>query len=297
MFLVLAITAAFFAGCYAVYRWRRQVVTTSLSTEDLILPDPPSGARIVGRSPALDLPYGRHKRFGKRTEPPVRYRAISLTPRMLERMNHERRRRGAPPLNREGIKAAVATASTEYVTHGNRQPGTSSDWLTYLILYEVLFDDHKSTYCTGTGGFTVDPNQPFNGAGGEFAGAGASGDWTAAPVTASIAATIVQPESFAPIPMGDQVGDGGGKYSAGDFVGGYGGGGYPQSQPSDPSSSGPGPSYSAPDPSPSSSSSDSSSSSSSSSDSRSSSSSSYDSGSSSSFDSGGSSGGGGGDGS
>lgn len=317
-----AIVAIGFATAFAVRPKRKG---TQLSTENLIVPDPYEGGyrdggtvtprRHVGRHPALDMSYGK--------QAPVRQKTISLTPRMLERMNYERRRRGAPPLNRAGIIAATAVASNT-----QRQPDTSTDWLTYLILYEVLFNDHQSSYCSGTGGVTIDPNQPFNGAGGAFSGAGASGDWMNAPVTASIAADLAKPADFGPIALGGagRFDDSGGpamaptdpKYSAGDFVGGYGivggqgvvggyddgggnGGGNKDPAPSapDPAPSSytdlgqqaatytpdPSPSYSAPDPSPSSDSS------------VSSSSSSYDSGSSSSFDSGGSSGGGGGDGS
>lgn len=178
--------------------------------------------------------------FGKRTLPPVRKPTISLTPRMVERVNTQRKLRGMPPFNRTGIKAAVATASVEQQTYGNRQPSTNNEWLTYLILYQCFLSDHQSHTVGGVGGLTIDPNVPFNGMemGGTFGGAGASGDWTSAPDSVMSAVADVAPQ---PGP-----GDG--------IVNSY------QNNPdysfdtkSDPapSASDPSPSYSAPDPSPS----------------------------------------------
>lgn len=238
-------------------------------------------ARSVGRHPALGAPYARKT-------------AITLTPRDLERINTQRKLRNRPPLNRAGFASAISTASVEERTLANRQPQSSSDWFAYLILYECFFADHQSPTVACGGYVTIDPGQPYNGQGGDYSGAGASGDWTRpdslTALQADVAARPANPET--------------GSYQPGDTVGGYGAlsdpnsfkgssddaprnvadpgpipggdGGYPQSSPA--SSDGPGPSYSAPSPS---------------SDSSSSYSSSSDSSSSSSSDSGSSSGGGG----
>lgn len=178
--------------------------------------------------------------FGKRTLPPVRKPTISLTPRMVERVNTQRKLRGMSPLNRSGFKAAISTASTDT----RPQPSTSSDWLTYLIMYECFFDDHRSPTVGGCGGFTVDPNVPYNGQGGEYSGAGASGNWTSAPdsvmsavadvaptdiyagVAASVAAASVSDSapsySSDPSPSSSSSDSGGG--GGGDAGGGGGGG-------------------------------------------------------------------------
>lgn len=238
--------------------------------------------RAIGRHPGLDAPYG------KRAVPPNAKKIVAITPRQMESVNIKRKLRGYPPLNRKGVQNAISSAWDT----PRREPATSNDWLTYLILYEVFTDDHKSHTCAGTGGFTIDPNQPYNGQGGEFAGAGASGSWTDAPPDVSSAAALIstgshfadnlsEPASFKGSSDNDP------KYSPGDTVSGYGSG----SRSDDPAPT------QAPDPTPSSapSVSDSGSSYSSSSDSSSSSSSSSDSGSSGGGDSGGGGGGGGGD--
>jgi len=136
--------------------------------------------RVLGKHPALGAP------FGKRTVPPVRKPTVTLTPRMIERANVQRRHEGRKPLTREGVKAAIATASTD-----TRQPNTTNDWLTYLILYECFFADHQSHATGGVGGFTIDPNLPYNGQGGEYSGAGASGNWTSASAPTAAVATDI----------------------------------------------------------------------------------------------------------
>lgn len=188
---------------------------------------------------------------------PLPRRNFSFTPRQLSLVNAKRRAAGRAPMNRKGFAAAVAAAPASY-----RQ--SNDDWFTYFLMYEIMFADHSGR--SPDTSITVTPDAPFNGQGGIYGGAGASGDWNAPGDPAGGSGAASDPEA--------------GKYQPGDTVSGY--------AALDPAS--------APDPAPSAPS-DSSSSYSSSSDS-SSSSSSYDSGSSSSSsDSGSSSGGGGGDGS
>jgi hypothetical protein len=129
------------------------------------------------------------RQFGKRIAPPVKLPTIALTPRQIERVNIQRKLRGKPPLNRAGIKNAVAHAWDQ----PRKQPDNSGDWLVYLILYECLLSDHQGHTCAGAGGFTIDPNLPYNGAGGEFAGAGASGDWTSPD---ALRATAAPPDTY-----------------------------------------------------------------------------------------------------
>lgn len=171
--------------------------------------------------------------FGKRPVPPTRKPTITLTPRMMERVNMQRRARGMAPLNRTGFKAAVSIASTDT----RPAPSTSSDWLTYLIMYECFFSDHASHTVGGTGGITIDPNIPYNGQGGEYGGAGASGDWTSAPASVTAAVADVAPtDIYAGV--------------AASIAASAAAAGVSDSTPS--YSSDPAPSYSAPDPSPSS---------------------------------------------
>lgn len=125
--------------------------------------DPVSGERVVGKHPVLAVQYGHGRR-----------RPIALTPRMLEHVNIQRRMRGVKPLNREGFKAAASLATQ---SRYDVQPTNSTEWLTYFILYECLFDDHQASRVSGVGGLTINPNLPYNGQGGEYAGAGASGNW------------------------------------------------------------------------------------------------------------------------
>lgn len=176
--------------------------------------------RTFGKHAVLAAPYGK----GLTKKP-----TISLTPRMIERVNTQRKLRGMQPLNRTGIKSAIAHP---WDRHDVQQPQSSNDWLTYLILYECFISDHQSHTVGGVGGFTIDPNVPYNGQGGEYGGAGASGDWTSAPASVMSAVADVAPQTDA---------DG--------IVNSYQNNpGYSFDTKSDPS-----PSYSAPDPSPSSS--------------------------------------------
>jgi uncharacterized membrane protein YgcG len=119
-------------------------------------------ARKIGRSPALGAPYGKPK-------------PIFFTPRQIERVNIARTRRGAPPFNRTGLTNAIAHPWDRAAV---RQPQTSSDWLAYLIMYEIMSAGHQGRSVSGCGGLTIDPDAPYNGHGGEYAGAGASGDWS-----------------------------------------------------------------------------------------------------------------------
>lgn len=207
-------------------------------------------SRPVGKHPALAAPYGRPR--------PVRDPTLIMFPRNLSHINAQRRLRGKAALNEKGFKSAIAQAPVK--------SDRMDDWFTYLILYEVMFSNH--TGLTPDMSVVIRPNEPFNGHGGTFGGAGASGSW--GDDGGPTGAASPDPSPAAPQASGcGLLDDAGGPATAPSD--------YPTSSPD------PAPSYS-PDPSPSS---DSSPSYSSSSDS--SSSSSYDSGSSSSFDSGSSS--------
>ncbi len=129
--------------------------------------------REIGVSAALGASYGKKATFDKHGHQ-VRNKSIFLTARELEHVNIKRRLAGKPPLNRAGFANAVSHAATQ----PGRQPDTSSDWLTYLIVYESLTADHTTPRTGVDTGITITPDAPYNGHGGEFAGAGASGDWT-----------------------------------------------------------------------------------------------------------------------
>lgn len=93
--------------------------------------------------------------------------SIRITPRQLAHINTQRRLRGKSPLNAKGFSHAIANAPL--------RTSQSSNWFTYLILYQILFFDHA-----GPGPMTsieIKPDEPFNGQGGSFGGGGASGDW------------------------------------------------------------------------------------------------------------------------
>lgn len=120
------------------------------------------GRRIGARS-ELAAGYGK---------PPLR--SITFTPRQLERVNIQRRLRGAVPLNKRGFQGAAATAATD-----TRRPETHDDWLNYFIFYQLFLADHGSPRTSCDHHFTVNPDLPFNGQGGTFGGAGASGAWDA----------------------------------------------------------------------------------------------------------------------
>lgn len=131
--------------------------------------------RVVGKRRELAMPYTRKP-------------TVVFTPRQIERVNIVRKQQGRAPFNRAGLKNAVSVAWDT----PRREPTTAAEWLTFLIMYEILIADHQAPHCAGAGGITIDPNQPYNGGGGEFAGAGASGDWTSpTPVVSGIAAGIV----------------------------------------------------------------------------------------------------------
>lgn len=146
----------------------------------------PSAARLadrdersVGKHPALGMGYGRQP-------------SVFLTARQLERVNIARLAAGKRPLNRDGFTNAVAHASgAQAYGRPQRQPQTGNDWLTYLILYECLFADHTQNGPAVGTGLTVTPDAPFNGHGGDFAGAGASGDWTNPDTSTASAAVAI----------------------------------------------------------------------------------------------------------
>jgi len=137
--------------------------------------------RPMRKSPTLAAPYVPS--------------TIYLTPRQLERVNIERRRLGKPALNIAGIQNAVAHAWDQ----PRKQPDNGTDWITYLILYEVLFADHQSSHCHVSSGIAIDPEKPYNGQGGEFAGAGASGSWTNDPAATAVAVGIAVSASHDPL--------------------------------------------------------------------------------------------------
>ena len=167
--------------------------------------------------------------------PPARASAkpkIFLTPRQLERVNIQRKLRNKPPLNQAGFANAAAHAWDQ----PRRQPDNSSDWLMYFVMYECFIADHQSHLVAPSGGLTIDPNLPYNGQGGEFAGAGASGDWARSDPYAALALTLdltPAPDGFAPLPPPSDSGS----YSPGDTVGGYGSTPDPTPSVSDSSSS------------------------------------------------------------
>jgi hypothetical protein len=113
--------------------------------------------------------------------------SVLLTARQLEHVNIQRKLRDRKPLNRAGFKNAIAHAWDNWEQPHER---TQSEWLTYLIIYECLISGHEASHVSGVGGgggITIDPNLPYNGQGGEFAGAGASGTWDNTAVTAGLA--------------------------------------------------------------------------------------------------------------
>lgn len=182
--------------------------------------------RKVGMHPALFAGYGRddslddvHHRTLGGGRPPARASAkpkIFLTPRQLERVNIQRKLRNKAPLNQAGFANAAAHAWDQ----PRRQPDNSSDWLMYFVMYECFIADHQSHLVSASGSLTIDPNQPYNGQGGEFAGAGASGDWAHSDPYAALALTPAPDGTggFAPLPPPSDSGS----YSPGDTVGGYG---------------------------------------------------------------------------
>jgi hypothetical protein len=127
--------------------------------------------RTVGKNPALGAGYPAASRsFGSRPSGKV-----FLTPRQIERVNIQRRLAGRPPFNRKGLTSAIAHPFNRADV---RQPQSSNDWLSYLIMYEIIAGDHQGHTVSGCGGVTIDTDAPYNGHGGEYAGGGASGDWS-----------------------------------------------------------------------------------------------------------------------
>jgi hypothetical protein len=147
--------------------------------------------RATAFSDAISAPYSGHG-FRGATKQAVaaraaaRKKAIYLTARELEHVNIKRRLSGKLPLNRDGFANAVAHAWDQ----PGRQPGTSAEWLAYLIVYECLLNEHGSYRTSVDTGLTITPAAPYNGHGGEFAGAGASGDWTSPGAQALAAAGV-----------------------------------------------------------------------------------------------------------
>lgn len=162
-----------------------------------------------GRSPKLNISFEEIKRelptdeqhiFGNRTAPPYRKPIVAMTPRMLEHVNIQRKLRGVQSLNRAGFKNAIAGAWDT----PRREPSTSSEWLTYLILYNCFLFEHEANMCAGAGGLIIDPNLSHNGMGGPWsrANSGVSGDWTgpdAHLTAASVADSLAAPWPVSPI--------------------------------------------------------------------------------------------------
>lgn len=180
--------------------------------------------RPVGKHPALGMPYGHSGQAANVTA----HHRLTLTPRQLERVNIQRKLQGRAPLNRAGFSNAVSHAWDQ----PRKQPDTTSDWLTYLIMYEVFFADHQSSRVSCDTGITISPDQPYNGQGGGYGGAGASGDWTSAPSgTAAVAAAIALAPSYTSAdPLSDPGSYKGGDVSSSDTSSSY-------SSPSSPDSS------------------------------------------------------------
>lgn len=160
-------------------------------------------AENVRLHPPVEAKYHPRPSFVPQTVHPT----ITLTPRQIERVNIQRKLRGKPPFNRNGLTNAIAHP---WDRAGMRQPQSSNDWLSYLIAYEIFAADHQGHTIAGCGGVTIDTGQPYNGHGGEYAGAGASGDWSnnmtrseAAAIEHGIPMTTDAPAGtggFAPLP-------------------------------------------------------------------------------------------------
>jgi hypothetical protein len=123
---------------------------------------------------------------------------IPLTPRMLERVNIQRKMRGKQPLGKLGFRNAVAHA---WDNQSSRQPEDQTGWLAYLIAFEVFDPDHTQARVACDYGLIVEPQQPYNGQGGEVPGAGTSGAWDAGTVAAAAEITMQTPAvCLSPIP-------------------------------------------------------------------------------------------------
>lgn len=173
--LLLAVLAAFAVTALLILASKRRPNETLGDEADLdssyrdgptMHYDPPP--RLTGKRRELAMGYG--KRFQSNVPD------IVLTPRHLEHINILRRRYDKPPMNAAGFRAAIARQATATVPVPVR---SSDDWVLYLIAYEVLSGDHQQHRVSVDASITVAPNEPFNGQGGQYAGAGASADWTA----------------------------------------------------------------------------------------------------------------------
>lgn len=135
--------------------------------------------------PREHVPATSRVPFGQRAIPPISaIPHIVLTPRHLEHINILRRRDGKLPMNATGFRAAIARQATTAVDTNPIR--STNDWLTYLILYEVLPGDHGQHRVAVDASIVVAPGEPFNGQGGVFAGAGATSTFDT-PVTDPLA--------------------------------------------------------------------------------------------------------------
>jgi hypothetical protein len=135
--------------------------------------DASRSARRTAVSAALGASYGTGRAVFDKHGHRVRTPSIFLTAEMLTAVNTKRKIIGKPPLNRDGFRAAASVAS-----RSTNQPIDNHEWLTYLIMYEVFEANHTQPGIGADTGISITPDAPFNGHGGEFAGAGASGDWS-----------------------------------------------------------------------------------------------------------------------
>jgi hypothetical protein len=182
--LMLCIAAALGAAIWAALASRK----LPKATERVIEPPLPDRHPALGggRPPARksNMSFEKIKHTATSGQPITRSNAsplgqkktpVFLTPSQIEHVNIIRKRNGKPPFNRAGLLSAIAHPWDRAEV---RQPQTSTDWLSYLIVYEILSVDHFGGSVAGCGGAVIDRDLPYNGQGGEFAGAGASGDWS-----------------------------------------------------------------------------------------------------------------------
>lgn len=97
-------------------------------------------------------------------------RTIRLTARQLERLNIQRKLSKRQPLTRGGFTHGIAAAPPE-------RSQSTNDLLFWLMIYESSQPGHYSPRCAIDAGITVEPDKPFNGLGGSYGGAGATGKW------------------------------------------------------------------------------------------------------------------------
>lgn len=94
---------------------------------------------------------------------------VRLSARDLERVNIKRKLEGRRPLTRGGFTYGLVNAPPQYQS--------SNDFLMWLLIYESVQPSHYTHRCAVDSGITVQPSEPFNGLGGSYGGAGASGKW------------------------------------------------------------------------------------------------------------------------